>query len=113
MCKKLKDLSKEKLIELYENKEEGQPIFLFNVTMQNHGGYTKTYDNFTNSISVTSFTADSATEQYLSLIHESDAALEDLVNYFSTVDEPTVICFFGDHLPSLKNGFYTDIMGKD
>ncbi len=107
------ECSYDKLIELYENKEEGQPIFLFNVTMQNHGGYTKTYDNFTNSISVTSFAADSATEQYLSLVHESDAALEDIVNYFSTVDEPTVICFFGDHLPSLKNGFYSDIMGKD
>ena len=28
-----------KIIELYENKKEGEPLFAFNVTMQNHSGY--------------------------------------------------------------------------
>ena len=31
----------ESLIRLYEEKEKGQPLFLFNVTMQNHSGYDK------------------------------------------------------------------------
>ena len=35
----------DKIIELYEKKEEGTPLFVFNVTMQNHGGYSDTYDN--------------------------------------------------------------------
>ncbi|MFQ8776335.1 MAG: hypothetical protein ACLR78_01055 [Roseburia sp.] len=42
----------DKIIELYEKKEEGTPLFVFNVTMQNHGGYSDTYDNFTPDITV-------------------------------------------------------------
>ena len=34
----------ESLIRLYEEKEEGQPLFLFNVTMQNHSGYDEPWD---------------------------------------------------------------------
>ena len=37
----------DKIIQLYEQKEEGRPLFVFNVTMQNHGGYDQTYTNFT------------------------------------------------------------------
>ena len=103
-----------KLIELYENKPKGQPIFLFNVTMQNHGGYINKYANFTEDISLTEFPGEfPETEQYLSLIHQSDAALKNLIDYFSTVDEPTVICFFGDHLPNMKNNFYETILGEN
>ena len=37
--------------------------------------------------------------QYLSLIHESDSALEYLISYFEKVDDPVEIVFFGDHQP--------------
>lgn len=101
------------LIELYENKEEGQPIFLFNVTMQNHGGYGKTYENFEEDVELPEYPGRfPETEQYLSLVRQTDIAVEDLIQYFSEQDEPTVICFFGDHLPSMKNGFYDTILGK-
>lgn len=86
------------IIETYENKEAGKPAFIFNVTMQNHGGYTDVYPNFENDIQA-QYNSD-ALNQYLSLIHKTDAALEDLVSYFSKVDEKTVIVFFGDHQPS-------------
>ena len=33
-------------------KKRGTPLFVFNVTMQNHGGYSDTYDNFTPDITV-------------------------------------------------------------
>lgn len=39
----------QKIIELYENKEEDN-LFIFNVTMQNHGGYEGTWDNFANTV---------------------------------------------------------------
>ena len=39
-------------------------------------------------------------DRYLSLIRLTDQSLEKLVDYFSTVDEKTVIVFFGDHQPS-------------
>lgn len=86
------------IINTYEKKEAGKPAFIFNVTMQNHGGYTDVYPNFENDIQA-QYNSD-ALNQYLSLIHKTDAALEDLVSYFSKVDEKTVIVFFGDHQPS-------------
>lgn len=102
-----------KLIDLYESKPAGQPIFLFNVTMQNHGGYINEYANFTEDVNLPEYPGEfPETEQYLSLIHQSDAALKDLIDYFSTVDEPTVICFFGDHMPNMKNNFYETILGE-
>ena len=53
------------------------------------------------------------TEQYLTLARQSDMALEDLIDYFSNVDDPVLICFFGDHLPSMINGFYETLLGKE
>ena len=38
--------------------------------------------------------------QYLTLIHKTDQALENLIDYFSKVDDRTIIVFFGDHQPN-------------
>ncbi len=86
------------IIDTYEKKESGKPMFLFNVTMQNHGGYTEEYSDFTNEITASQHSE--ALNQYLSLIYQSDQALENLISYFSDVKEPTVVVFFGDHQPS-------------
>lgn len=86
------------IIDTFENKEEGKPVFIFNVTMQNHGGYTDTYTDFTNEIR--SQYQSGALDQYLTLISLTDEALEELVDYFSEVDEKTVLVFFGDHQPN-------------
>ena len=50
--------------------------------------------------------------QYLSLLYESDIALEYLITYFEQVEEPVEIVFFGDHQPSLSSGFYPHLNGK-
>lgn len=89
----------DKIIEAYEEKTEGKPLFVFNVTMQNHGGYEDTYANFTPEITVSGVDNISVT-QYISLIKRSDEALEELIRYFSNTDEKTVVVFFGDHQPS-------------
>lgn len=89
----------DKIIEIYENKEAGQPMFLFNVTMQNHSPYTESYMNLKENITVEGANTQ-ALSQYLSLIKLSDAALESLVTYFAGQMEPTVIVFFGDHQPT-------------
>lgn len=41
-----------KIIDIYESKQKGQPMFLFNVTMQNHSPYTEAYPNLTQDISL-------------------------------------------------------------
>lgn len=89
----------EKIISVYEEKEEGQPLFLFNVTMQNHSSYTESFDNFHPDIQVEGKSS-TALDNYLSLIHLTDQALEKLTEYFSRQEEPTLIVFFGDHQPT-------------
>lgn len=99
------------LITTYEAQKDN-PLFIFNVTMQNHGDYLYSGDDFTQSISVTSHDSVSPNvEQYLSLVHETDKAVEYLINYFQTVDEDVVIVFFGDHQPLLDPSFYAAISG--
>ena len=51
------------------------------------------------------------TEQYLSLIRESDQALQYLIEYYENVDEPTMIILFGDHQPSVEDTFYEALYG--
>lgn len=89
----------EKIIKTYEQKEADKPMFLFNVTMQNHGSYSDTYENFTPNISVEGASSYSLST-YLSLIQKSDEALKYLISYFSSVEEPVMIVFFGDHQPN-------------
>ena len=111
------DCSFDKVIEVYEENLEAnpdQPMFIFNVTMQNHGGYSKTYTNFEPDVF---YSPEPGTypeaEQYLSVAHRTDSAVERLINYFNDCGKPVVICFFGDHLPSLKDGFYEMLLGVD
>lgn len=50
-------------------------------------------------------------EQYLSLLKESDVALEYLIQYFQEVEEDVIIAFFGDHQPAIEQEFYEEIAG--
>lgn len=93
------ETSFDRIIETYENKPDGQPAFIFNVTMQNHGGYTDTYYGFDNTVTADKLN-NSALDQYLSLIKLTDEDLKSLIEYFSNVDEKTIVVFFGDHQPN-------------
>lgn len=100
------------LIEDFENRDKSVPYFSFNVTMQNHGGYTAGASNFNESISITSSDVYfNKASKYLSLVKESDIAFKELVEYFSNVKEPTVICMFGDHQPSIETQFIASLLG--
>ncbi len=101
----------DKVIERFENRKVNEKLFLMGITMQNHGGYTETYENFPERYYKIGRSYTDA-NQYFSLIHESDEALEHLVSYFSGVDEPVEIVFFGDHQPSLNSNFYPILNGK-
>lgn len=87
----------DRIIQEFEKSKE--PCFIFNVTMQNHSPYTAEYDNFSPDIKVKG--CDSyQLNNYLSLMKLSDASLGRLIEYFSQVEEETVIVFFGDHQPA-------------
>ena len=102
------------LIEDYENRDKSIPYFAFNVTMQNHGGYTTSALNFNESIYTTSLSKSyNKANKYLSLVKASDDAFKELIEYFSNVKEPTVICMFGDHQPSIETAFVAEVLGID
>ena len=92
----------EDVISMYEENKEtrDQPLFVFNVTIQNHSPFLYLSDQLDHKINVTSFDGTAGINNYFTLIRESDAAFEELVNYFSQVDEPTIILMYGDHQPS-------------
>lgn len=100
-----------KVIDRFENRKRNEKLFIMGITMQNHGGYTTEYDNFPEPIYKIGRSYTDA-NQYLSLINASDKAVEELIQYFSQVEEPVEIVFFGDHQPSLTTEFYPILNGK-
>lgn len=80
--------------------DEGtQPRFVFNVTMQNHGSYSKDYDNFIPDVTVEG--SDSAIlSKYLSLVKKTDTAFEQLTQQLQQRERPVIVLLFGDHQPN-------------
>lgn len=94
----------EKIIEQYEQKSSDARMFVFEVTMQNHGGYSKETPDFDSYVKLPDVTFRSAqtlaVEKYLTLMNRTDRALEELVTYFEEQEEPVILLMFGDHQPS-------------
>lgn len=95
----------QKLIEVFESQTE--PSFIFNVTMQNHGGYDGIGELQPEEIVDIDeeYSGYSDLQMYESLIAKSDQALSYLISYFENVDRPVLLCFFGDHQPALNSDF--------
>lgn len=99
----------DKVIDLYENKGD-DPLFLFGITMQNHGGYDYDGENYTPIIELEGYSKEyNDIEQYLTLIHETDKAVEKLITYFENVDDDVMVVFFGDHLPKVDTNFFEEV----
>lgn len=104
----------------YEHRDKARGLFLFNVTIQNHGGYED--EDLATTVHVKqpglglSPMGESLfpqAEQYLSLTKESDTAFEELIDYFSRQEDPVIVLFFGDHWPNLEPEFITELLGTD
>ena len=90
------------------NKSE-KPVFIYAVTMQNHGPYEANRYKSTDIELSGSLSNDSlaALKTYAQGVKDGDTALKMLIDYFKTADEPTMIVFFGDHLPYLGENNFT------
>lgn len=98
-----------KIVEYYESTyESGKNIFLFNVTMQNHGGYET--ENFDGTSIVGKEGVYPMAEEYLTLIKKSDEAFQWLLEYFEEREEPVIVCMFGDHYPSVEEELYAELL---
>lgn len=98
--------SLEQQYEEYRASGAKAPFTMFNVTIQNHGDYKPTSGKVDAGIRITDKNAQNEEmEQYLNLVKISDDALKGLIEYFSKVEEPSVIVFFGDHEPAMDIDF--------
>lgn len=92
----------DKILDLLRTDEA--PQFIFDVTMQNHGGYdygTVPAEELTNYwVEGASEGANSALNTYLTCINASDRDLEYFINELRNIGRPVVLVFFGDHQPS-------------
>ena len=95
----------ELIIDLYEQKRSSGPVFLYASSMENHTPYSadkySTYHYpFTSETALTDAATDTL-NSYIEGAANSSKALKALTDYFSQVDEPTIILFYGDHAPGL------------
>ena len=88
------------IINRYKANGKNTPLFSYNVTMQNHSDYTGDFDNFDTDIEVTGLDNVRSIERYLSLEKLTDSAFKDLISYFDSINDPSIVVFFGDHQPT-------------
>lgn len=101
----------QKVMEDYEERDASQPYFMFNVTMQNHSPYN--FGQYEPDVHLEGMLGEyPLTEQYISIIRQSDEAFRELVEYYQDVDEPTIILMYGDHQPNIEKAFVEEVMGK-
>lgn len=102
-----------KLIDVLE--EQKGPAFLFNVTMQNHSGYSKLDKRIADNLvdSDTIINADKEAATYETLIAISDDALEYLIEYLRDYDKPVIVALFGDHQPDLSDTVEGGLMSRN
>lgn len=90
--------------QLKETEKNDEPLFLFGITMQNHYPYHENkFKSFSDSVKVLNTDISDKTkdcfESYSSGVKESVIALKRLYDYINASDRPTILVFFGDHLP--------------
>ncbi|GAB6414923.1 LTA synthase family protein [Bacillus luti] len=93
-------MSKEIIDELNKRK---QPTFIHAVTMQNHFPYTENMFG-ENKIEISGLTEEESKaelEAYTEGVRLSDEALQYLIEQLDDLERPTLVVFFGDHLPLL------------
>lgn len=101
----------DKILELLDDNEN--PQFIFDVTMQNHSGYDTGLVPVDKQLNLSiDGVYDSEVNEYVSLIQESDRALEYFIEQLSQLDRKVVVVFFGDHQPFFPST-YNDLWFTD
>nr|CAA6829781.1 MAG: Capsular polysaccharide biosynthesis protein WcbQ [uncultured Thiotrichaceae bacterium] len=102
----------EEIINQYNNK---QPLFIFVITMENHGPlhlesanahdikqhYHSTPPKQHNDLTV-----------YLRHLHNADQMLKNLRDFLKSQQQETLLCFYGDHVPSMPD-IYSELEFTD
>lgn len=99
------DYLADNIINAFENKDNDVPSFYMVLTAEAHMPYNESkFDDY--DIEVTNSTlSDEETgimKSYAQGIYDADKMLKKLYDYIQTLDEPTILIFYGDHLPFLQ-----------
>ena len=94
----------DKILELL--RENDEPQFIFDVTIQNHGGYDPTNMPAEDIVhySPAGVTDQATLDQlavYLGCIEASDRDLNYFIDQLRQLDRPVILLFFGDHQPGI------------
>jgi len=88
--------------------ESEAPAFLFAITMQNH----QPYDGIDPALMQVEVTSDRLSEPALTALttytqglYDADQMLGDLAKWVDRRERPTVLVFFGDHMPTLGSNY--------
>ncbi len=101
----------DRIIEEQQNRSsDDNPVFIHAVTMQNHTTYSPDRYPKEDLVQITDNSA-GISEEILGEVQdcatgmtEMDAALGYLTDYLSTIERPTIVVFWGDHLNPMSNG---------
>ena len=88
-------------------KEAEQPLFVFAITMENHGPWTKPRIEIPEGVRAAAPVRSNAVQQYLSHAQNADGMIAYVRRALCEMKGDAVFCFYGDHLPSLPKAFRT------
>ena len=112
----------DQIIDYFNNKSSDEKIFYFTITMGGHMPYYEgRYDNYDVNIVESPYDKDvnEVIHSYAEGMYLADKQLGRLYDYIQTLDEDTIVVFFGDHLPHLATPdgndalFTTGFLSKD
>lgn len=93
---------------LKEVNETSKPDFIYSVSMEDHGPYS-TKENTSNTIKASgaNLTSESQAllDNYANTIHNVDKSLQQLIEGLQKTKQPTLVVFYGDHLPLLGGNY--------
>lgn len=98
------------LVEQMDNQGDA-PLFLYAVSMQNHGGYDYTGLDYEETLQLESSFPEA--RQYLDLLSYTDRSMENLLGYLEQCERDTVVLFFGDHFPEIDWDYYRALHGGE
>lgn len=112
----------DRMIEYFDNKDKDEKIFYFIITMGGHMPYfEERYDNYDVNIVESKYSpmVNGVIHSYAEGIYLADKELGRIYDYINTLDEETIVVFFGDHLPHLSTNdgkdalFTTGFLNED
>ncbi|WP_294527296.1 LTA synthase family protein [uncultured Allofournierella sp.] len=100
-----------RIIQEWEERDQDQPLFMHAVTMQNHTSYNEANypeEELVDIVKAPEGISDKtlgALRDFATGVKEADAMLGELTDYFSQVDEPVILVFWGDHYNPIGSGY--------